>query len=167
MNLPEQDQATNAQVLKDSPFGRALTEQADKANVIVEIGTWKGRGSTLCLRLGMTRPEQWLFTVEPNFECWKEARAAWPDEPRMVFLNAEARDVAHVLPKFVDLLLLDGGEESGFEDYQLLVARARVVIMDDTTSKKNRAARADLLNHGWRVVVEDEKDRYGWGVYVQ
>lgn len=48
----------------DSPFGRALTEQARSANLIVEVGTGSGLGSTQCLIAGMERVEQNLLTFE-------------------------------------------------------------------------------------------------------
>lgn len=67
---------TQGQILPGSEFGNLLTRLATEAEVIVEIGTWYGGGSTKCLQLGMIRPGQKLFTVELDAE---KARLASSD----------------------------------------------------------------------------------------
>lgn len=58
MNLP-------GQILPDSPFGKVLTELASQSQTILEVGTWKGGGSTTCIASGM-KNGAFFVTVEAN-----------------------------------------------------------------------------------------------------
>lgn len=55
---------TQGQILPGSEFGNLLTHLATESEMIVEIGTWFGGGSTKCLQLGLVRPSQRFVTVE-------------------------------------------------------------------------------------------------------
>ncbi|MDA1277250.1 MAG: hypothetical protein O2960_24835, partial [Verrucomicrobia bacterium] len=76
------------QILPNSEFGDLLTELAKKSETILEIGTWHGQGSTLCLAKGLVRPTQRMWTVDQSFEMWMEAKAHYVSDPRIRFLNA-------------------------------------------------------------------------------
>jgi hypothetical protein len=65
---------TVGQITPDSPLGQFLTEQAGKAETIVEIGTGSGLGSTQCIAKGMGHfGKSILFTYEANHEQLKVA----------------------------------------------------------------------------------------------
>lgn len=64
MNLP-------GQILPDSPFGRALTDLASKSANILEVGTWKGGGSTTCIASGMKIGASFT-TVEADEAMYRE-----------------------------------------------------------------------------------------------
>lgn len=69
---------STGQILPGSKFGDKLTELAREAKVIVEIGTWKGGGSTWCLAKGLS-DFSWLITVEADFKAQMEARGRMYD----------------------------------------------------------------------------------------
>lgn len=73
------------QILPESNFGQVLTRLAVHSQTIVEIGCWRGGGSTKCLASGLVRPEQRMWSVEASPEMIAEARALNPDE-RITFL---------------------------------------------------------------------------------
>lgn len=73
------------QILPESNFGQVLTKLASLSNTIVEIGCWRGGGSTKCLALGLVRPEQKMWSIDISPEMVAEAKAGNPD-PRITFL---------------------------------------------------------------------------------
>lgn len=157
--------AETGQILPTSEFGKLLTELAARAEVIVEIGTWHGLGSTLCLAKGLVRPSQRLWTVEPSKACWREASSYWKDEPRITLLQGTTEQVIEQLPKRVDLLLLDGGELEGWNDFLLLWQRAKVIALDDVKEQKNFEAFNKLLHENWQLLRANLDDRNGWAVF--
>jgi len=52
-----------------------------------------------------------------------------------------APNVIQNLPVIIDLLFLDGSEFTGFNDFLKLGPRAKVIVMDDISSRKNRLSR--------------------------
>lgn len=73
------------QILPESNFGQVLTKLASLSNTIVEIGCWRGGGSTKCLALGLVRPDQRMWSIDISPEMVAEAKAGNPD-PRITFL---------------------------------------------------------------------------------
>lgn len=72
------------QILSDTLFGRALTEIAsDPAyNIFLDVGTWRGGGTTLCLVRGaMNRLTTKIYSVEANQELYSEACENWRNMP--------------------------------------------------------------------------------------
>lgn len=70
---------STGQILPGSKFGDKLTELAREAKVIVEIGTWKGGGSTFCLWKGLQSESQWMITMDAERERVLEARRRYYD----------------------------------------------------------------------------------------
>src|SRR5687768_17410508 len=68
----------NGQILLESNFGQLLKRLAEEASEasdnaqIVEIGTWRGGGSTWCLRQGLKRGR--LTSFEMNSQFFAEAQ---------------------------------------------------------------------------------------------
>lgn len=189
MNLPDHP-AEYGQIRPDSLFGRQLRRLARKSTNIVELGTWKGLGSTWCLALGML-PGARLWTVELNSECVAMARQFHQNNPAITFLcgtivrasdmekapndpfwqmeanaNDTAEDVLPSLPERIDLLLIDGGEWSGYAEFRKLGDRAKVLALDDINNSKHARTHRELLaNPAWRLVMVRENDRNGWAIW--
>ena len=64
---------TTGQILLNSPFGKRLNELAGSCDSILEIGTWRGLGSTFCLASGM-KSGGWMVSIEANGEMVEEAK---------------------------------------------------------------------------------------------
>lgn len=155
------------QILPGSEFGDLLTELAKQCERIVEIGTWHGLGSTLCLSRGLVRTTQRLWTIEQSYEMWTEARGYYPREHRMRFLCAHAVDVIDELPNGIDLVLLDGHDEQTDFEFDLLLPKlTRFVALDDTNVRKNQRQVRLATEWGWRVIkIGAPGVRHGWAVY--
>lgn len=153
------------QIVPGSKFGDKLTELAREAKVIVEIGTWKGGGSTLCLADGIRgRHDAFLFTLEASrdmyesysnyaydrvFRIWGTITTGFPayfytlDQDRREQYDADFRAcstapyVLPILPINIDLLLLDGGEWTSHAEYQQLRARCDTIALDDSNPLKS------------------------------
>lgn len=78
-------QDITGQILPDSTFGRVLTRLAMNSNTIVELGCWRGGGSTKCLAAGLVRPEQRMWSIDTSPQMIAEARERNPDD-RITFL---------------------------------------------------------------------------------
>lgn len=155
------------QILPDSEFGDLLTELAKKSETILEIGTWHGQGSTLCLSRGLVRPSQRMWTVDQSKEMWKEARGYYPDEERIRFLRAHTIDILDEVPPLIDLVLFDGNDEQTDGEFDKLFPRIlKFVALDDTNERKNRRQRNILLQcRGWSVIGDKQNDRNGWSIF--
>lgn len=172
---------STGQILPGSKFGDKLTELAREAKVIVEIGTWKGGGSTECIRRGLSA-RSWFITVESNFDMYilacelygrqPNVWSVWgtlvtPDEfPPYWDHPVEDRrkqwafdkEMCHtpyalpIIPPEIDLLLLDGGEWSSHVEYEKLKHRSKIIALDDTHACKS------IKNCDARLDMLD----YGW-----
>lgn len=80
------------QVTRDSPFGRALMKEASRPgiNKILEVGTWNGAGTTLCLVTGICMKNDTskvsIVSVEANAEMYKTACKTWERKPPFLHL---------------------------------------------------------------------------------
>lgn len=152
---------SHGQILPGSAFGDLLTKLASESETIVELGTFGGEGSTLCLKNGL-RNTATMFSVEIDPEMWYRAKFRWHDEPNMVFLLGRVGDkfddyehpggeemrktlgydfcrdqffkapnVLYLLPPKIDLLLIDAGEFSAAGELDSLINRCTGVIALD------------------------------------
>lgn len=153
-NLPR------GQILPGSKFGDLLTELAKDAETIVEVGTWYGEGSTLCLYRGLIRLTQQLWSFDVSSEMASAAQRLYENDPRVYIVcnSASAIDC--------DLLLIDGGEGDGPSDFALLSPVAKVIALDDTNTPKNKANAEFLRNSpDWEAIYDAPEDRNGCGVW--
>lgn len=153
------------QILPDSLFGQLLTRLAEKSETIVEIGTWRGMGSTKCLANGLVRESQRFITIDSGLDKIQEASKRYSDS-RITFLHgtccyssamlppthpdkemvkyyegerlalSSAPIVINQLPDPIDLLLLDGGEWSSYGEFMILKDIAKVIALDDANQAK-------------------------------
>lgn len=183
------------QILHGTELGDELTRLALNSDTIVEIGTWNGRGSTQCLRSGLVRPTQHIWTIETNEECHNYAKRIHEDEPRITFLlgtivtgkeifpapsgsdqsafESESKQndasplVFDELPERIDLLFVDGGAFSGFAEVSKLYQRSKIIVLDDIFDTKNDRSCEMLSNmKNWKM-LECRNDRNGWAVFKQ
>jgi hypothetical protein len=63
------------QVTRETPFGKRLYELARQEDVqlFLEIGTWKGGGSSLCIAQGLNETSGHLITIEIDRTHWMDA----------------------------------------------------------------------------------------------
>lgn len=150
------------QILPDSAFGKALTNITKRSETIVEIGTWRGGGSTRCIANGLIRGSQRFITIEQDPARHAEASARYHD-PRITFLLGGSNQFYDSLPLRIDLLLLDGDDQTTDRDFDVLVPRAKAVALDDTNERKNKRGRKYFLADHVRWSVSDHsEDRNGW-----
>lgn len=149
------------QILPGSRFGDILTVLAREAATIVEIGTWRGQGSTRCLANGLVRPEQRMWSLDTSLDMIHQARQGYSD-PRITFIHgrvirpeemeidkaptdreklalfygerealAQSPYVLDQIPESIDLLLLDGGEYTSIAERKVLEPRTKIMALDD------------------------------------
>lgn len=153
------------QILPESDFGQWLTRISRDCDKIVEIGTWRGMGSTLCIANGLVRPEQLFITIEKDVARWWEAKRRHKDK-RILFLRGDALNLIHLLPNKIDLLLFDGDDLTTNDEFDALKDRCLHVALDDTNETKNRR-QMELLSKddAWTLVAGNNKDRNGWAIF--
>lgn len=151
------------QVLPDTRLGHWLTALAAQSSVIVEIGTWKGLGSTLCIANGLCHSKQHFYTIEADEACWNEARSRYNDS-RIHFVKGHCLEVLDKLPSRIDLLLLDGHDETTDAEFDALASRATIIVLDDTKTRKNARQRGLILENPSRfsLIADYPDDRNGW-----
>lgn len=160
------------QILPDSDFGRALTVLARESEVIVEIGTWYGEGSTRCLANGLIRPTQSLHTIEANPDVSAAAAARYND-PRIHFLVGTITNtfqpsvpvILDQLPSAIDLLLIDGGDYEADLEWDILSPHSTIIALDDTNEIKNSSNFARMLSSGWTLLHHCPAQRLGWAIF--
>jgi hypothetical protein len=68
----------------------------------------------------------------------------------------------------IDLLILDGGEYSSEEDFNVLIKKnPKVICLDDVNVYKCKKIREILLNNNeWKLYAENLNQRHGWSIFV-
>jgi hypothetical protein len=183
--------ASQGQLIIQSAEGRYIVdllrnECGRRIHTLVEIGTWNGLGSTLCMLHGIQGQNISSFhSIECNREKLEQARdnlqdylddtihLVWGTILKAEHLTANTIEAAfpsiqgsteqrgwlladisncilcpnvlEQLPQAIDFLLLDGGEFTTLQEFQILLPRCKAFIaLDDTHTDKCREARAIL-----------------------
>ena len=184
------------QINLGTPAGECLRKISSREDVktIVEIGTWNGAGSTRCIAEGMQDTDT-LYSLECNKAMYDQAKVLWESKNNVNIIYGsivtelemdseqlsyeeqgwyqqdmvaiqECPNVLESIPETIDLLVLDGGEFSTFAEYSKLVSRSSIIFLDDTTCRKNRKVREQLLNSDeFEVVMDYPGDRNGWSLF--
>lgn len=210
-----QQHEDNAQVMRNTEFGQRLFQIASLPmyKTFLEVGTWKGNGSTRCIIEGLLQrlrggsEDVHFWSLEANKYFFDEAVKLWEPEA-LPFLHLmygklhtsgllsaeeverhtyfgnvkthyeywykqDAIDYANspfvnpqLLPPTIDVLILDGGEFSGYADWDALKDKQpKLVILDDTGVMKNERVYKELkANPSWICRV-DSQDRNGWAMF--
>lgn len=89
---------------------------------------------------------------------------SWYDEDVSAILNSNY--LLDLLPNKIDMLLLDGGEYTTYQEYKILADRTKIILLDDTTCLKCSAIRKELLDDPDYVTVADNlQDRNGYAIF--
>lgn len=149
------------QISSDLKFGRWLIRLSK--GKVVEIGTWWGMGSTACLMDGISENGGHLWTVEQSLPHVEHAKKIWRSRFDITIIHGHTRDVIDQLPQDIDLLLLDGGEWSTDEEFDILSPSANMIALDDTMRRKNQRQRDIMINsNDWEILVDDTEERNGF-----
>lgn len=152
------------QIEPSSEFGQELTRLAKDSERIVEIGSFFGEGSTLCLAHGLIRPTQRMYVVEQSQEMWF-ASSRFHQDHRIRFIREHTFEALSELPPFIDLMLFDGGDLTTDQEFDLLYSRCgKYIALDDINERKNRRQFA-ALKFLRPIIRECHYDRNGWAVF--
>lgn len=187
---------------------RILQEESGKdIHTVVEIGTWNGRGSTMCIlfgisgtditsfhsiecnrdkylsaidvleeHIGSTAHLLWGSIVNTEYIRSEEYRNNFPSlkdsEKLMGWFNIDlqncdaAPNVLGELPEKIDFLLLDGGEYTTLNEFEVLLPRCRrYIALDDTMQDKCRECTQRLRNDPrWTEIISID-ERNGFSVF--
>lgn len=153
------------QIRSNSRFGQWVSVLAgsSETNTLVEVGTWKGMGSTLLIAQALAeRSDVIAVSLEANLGfhkiasknlvSFKSPELVWGSvvEPHglddsdlrgdeSVWLQDDLRALEEAplvrskIPKRVDFLLLDGGEFSSWAEFEFFFPRASRFILLDDT----------------------------------
>lgn len=68
----------------------------------------------------------------------------------------------------IDIIILDGGEYSTKEDFNILLNKnPKVIILDDSNVYKCAGCREQLISDvNWNIYKEDLVDRNGWSIFI-
>jgi len=71
------------------------------------------------------------------------------------------------LPKEIDVVVLDGGEFSGYADWLAVKEKnPKIVCLDDTIVMKNERVYKELMNDSaWVLIAGNQHDRHGWAAF--
>jgi hypothetical protein len=208
----------NGQVDIRTEFGQLLALYAElpEVQIILEVGTWKGNGTTACLVEGIRRKLDkqatllcHCFSIESNLKYVREAHALWQpralpflqimygrlhsnglltkeqveadpkfphvkthydlwyEQDRRDYLSSPLIDVKY-LPAQVHMIVLDGGEFSGYADWETLKKKNPIVVaLDDTNVMKNAKVYEELLKDASWEKKYGNDERHGWAIFVR
>lgn len=212
-----QQTSGNGQIHINTPFGKWLfalaTDPAYKT--FVEVGTWRGNGSTYCVVNGLVKRLMDLsenvsfYSFESNITFYSEAvklynnfslpylhliygklhsnglmtKAEIESHPLFnhvkthyrIWYNQDVIDYdtaplidTNQLPTEVDVIILDGGEFSGYADWLALKDKnPKVVCLDDSNIMKNERVYKELNEDPtWKLIAGDN-DRNGWAIFAK
>lgn len=222
------------QINLGTPLGDAIRRLAANRGyyTALEIGTWNGLGSTLCLLRGAAdRPPEYpleIWSIEasqdmaalvanrlqewwvaakkfkvPEGHPYKEVSDAWgkklPVNCPITLMYGRMAETMMTIPEILthplylkiedhyklhyrdelrsmreapllglrrhfDIVILDGGEFTGEQDWAAVQrCMPKVVVLDDTQVMKNSRVLSLALANGWTVMAEGA-DRNGWAI---
>lgn len=89
----------------------------------------------------------------------------WYNEEKKAINNSKIIDISNITD--IDIIILDGGEYSTNNDYNILITKnPLVIILDDVNVNKCKKIRNRLLNNDiYDIYNEDLNDRNGWSIF--
>eukprot|EP00003_Mantamonas_plastica_P022669 TRINITY_DN389_c0_g1_i6.p1 TRINITY_DN389_c0_g1~~TRINITY_DN389_c0_g1_i6.p1 ORF type:complete len:222 (+),score=57.25 TRINITY_DN389_c0_g1_i6:61-666(+) len=112
----------DGQITMNTGFGQELNKLAkqDDVELFLEIGTWFGGGSSLCIAKGLKETNKdgnkWLYTLEIFEDCWQYARQRLADYPVRAILGGSVPTKDYLTPEQIP-------EEEKTEHYKLYYER--------------------------------------------
>ena len=96
--------------------------------------------------------------VRTHFDLWYEKDCE----------DYEKAPLIKDLPEQIDVLILDGGEFSGYADWLALKTKQpNVVCLDDTLVMKNEQVYRELKADPKWILTNEGNDRLGWAIFVR
>ena len=194
------------QIRLGTPFGDYLYNLCYRnplIKTVVEVGTWKGLGSTECIIRGLSDSGKEGISfisieAEPGMyamacKAWEGRLPSWvsflhgrvvdidemddenlgsghPDESLWFKQDRDAfmtcPNILDQMPSKIDFLFLDGGEFSTNVEHAKLKDRCMFVGMDDTTARKCRSIRKEVLSNPSKYEVLLDNPWYRNGIMV-
>ena len=120
--------------------------------------------------------EQNLFPPLPNFELiygsilsydeMNNLREEYGDHKYLLEDMANVKNCPHVfdmIPEKIDLCIMDGGECTGWSEFELLYKRCNYIVLDDTQSEKHSKSKRFVLNNPdlFEVISDRPGERNG------
>jgi hypothetical protein len=208
----------NGQIDIHSEFGQLLYAYAEHPNVqtILEVGTWKGNGTTTCVVEGLRKKLEktpgepvHFYSLESNLPFLMEAMGLWipkavpflhllygrlhsdglmtkeqiEADPKFSDVKTHydlwyTQDVidynkaplidSKYLPNQLHMIVLDGGEFSGYADWDILRKKNPIVVaLDDTNVMKNARVLKELSEDSLWEKRHASNERNGWAIFVR
>eukprot|EP00003_Mantamonas_plastica_P022670 TRINITY_DN389_c0_g1_i8.p1 TRINITY_DN389_c0_g1~~TRINITY_DN389_c0_g1_i8.p1 ORF type:complete len:281 (+),score=73.97 TRINITY_DN389_c0_g1_i8:61-843(+) len=149
----------DGQITMNTGFGQELNKLAkqDDVELFLEIGTWFGGGSSLCIAKGLKETNKdgnkWLYTLEIFEDCWQYARQRLADYPVRAILGGSVPTKDYLTPEQIP-------EEEKTEHYKLYYER------DLKLSKFYEPMLKPLCeNHKFDAVFIDGNEYTGWAEF--
>lgn len=163
---------------------------------IFEVGTWNGQGSTVCIMNAIINKENSrLYSLEANINMYNLSKEFWhryntknklsliygslhkkiADEVNVnidwyigeknTILNTNIVDINDIYD--IDFIILDGGEYTTQEDFNILIKKnPKYIALDDVNVFKCKNIREYLINsNDWILLNENLEERNGWSIF--
>ena len=144
----------------------------------VEVGTWKGQGSTKCIadELILRNDDSQLYSVEMRKDMYEEAKMYWDcillpmpfKRDKVNLLNGVIVDETGVMSEEEFLKELDSGELTSQAEFYNLSSRGEIkfVILDDVLTVKNFSLNKELCaSKDWKLIDFSDR-RHGYSVFL-
>lgn len=151
----------------------------NRCNPMLEIGTWKGGGSTYVIACAAQRYGGILHTIEIEKSNYDYAKKLYADrmnilEPHVVFYHADALDMVPRIRELINplmFLFLDGKEDAvqTYQEYSMvkdLFVPGSIVGCHDWKTEKMRLMKDVLMNDKvWENIVLIEDTITGFAMF--
>jgi len=205
----------NGQINMNNEFGKQIYlickhYKRNEPKCIVEIGSWNGQGSTICIMNAIhNQPKSSLYSFEADkpfadkaVEYWNSISDTYHNVKNILhIINATLHrqlapkediikmygDIPHYEKHYigeqillnsaqlypikdnisnVDIIILDGGEYTTMEDFNILITyKPKYVILDDTKSFKCNKIKSLLLHGDEYKCIFDSSERNGCAIF--
>jgi len=109
-----------------------------------------------------------LINIEDVYR-WISKNNIYLDDNQKYWLSIDKTNSTNIIKlgcQYIDILLIDGGEYSGFLELMLLKPISKYILLDDVNSIKNKTSREYLLsNTSYELISEDLNSRNGYSIF--
>ena len=109
-----------------------------------------------------------LINIE-DVDRWISKNNIYLDDNQKYWLSIDKTNSINIIKlgcQYIDILLIDGGDYSGFLELMLLKPISKYILLDDVNSIKNKMSREYLLsNTSYELISEDLNSRNGYSIF--
>lgn len=144
-----------------------------KPKIIVDVGTWKGNGSTYILASAVkANGKGHVYTIEQDAEMCKTAVKNYGTSELKMHISFINRDSAEAISwiglklKRIDLLMLDGNRS--YDDYKAAFSwffEGAVVACHDWKEAKCKGLRKELYSRKWKEIAYSKSNANHFAVF--